>query len=50
MTRCGCGGRATFFVESPANADAQNASVNTTLAHRTDEPHKRLNLFPIVTL
>jgi hypothetical protein len=50
MTRCGCAGRTTFFVESAANADAQNASVNTTLAHRTDEPHKRLNLFLIVTL
>jgi hypothetical protein len=50
MTRCGCGGRATFFVESPANADAQNASVNTALAHRTDEPHRRLNLFLILTL
>jgi hypothetical protein len=50
MSRCGCAGRTTFFVESAANADAQNASVNTTLAHRTDEPHKRLNLFLILTL
>jgi hypothetical protein len=50
MTRCGCAERATFFVESPANADAQNASVNTTLAQRIDEPHKRLNLFLILTL
>jgi len=48
MTRCGCAGRTTFLLESAANADAQNASVSTTLAHRTDEPHKRLNLFPIV--
>jgi hypothetical protein len=50
MTRCGCAGRTTFLLESAANADAQNASVSTTLAHRTDEPHKRLNLFSIVTL
>jgi hypothetical protein len=48
MARCVCAGRTTFFVESAANADAQNASVSTTLPHRTDEPHKRLNLFPIV--
>jgi glycosyltransferase involved in cell wall biosynthesis len=35
------------LLESPANADAQNANVSTTLAHRTDEPHRRLNLFSI---
>jgi len=34
---------------SAANADAQNATVSMTLAHRTDEPHRRLNLFPILT-
>jgi hypothetical protein len=50
MTRCGCAGRTTFLLGSAENADAQNASVSTTLAHRTDEPHKRLNLFPILTL
>jgi hypothetical protein len=32
---------------SAANVDAQNANVSTTLAQRTDEPHRRLNLFSI---
>jgi hypothetical protein len=50
MTRWGCAGRTTFFVESAANTDAQNASVSTKLEHRTDEPHRRPNLFPILML
>jgi len=50
MTRCGCAGRTKFLLGSAENADAQNATVSTTLAHRTDEQHKRLNLFPILTL
>jgi len=50
MTRCGCAGRTIFLLGSAENADAQNASVSTILVHRTDEPHKRLNLFPILTL
>jgi 1,2-diacylglycerol 3-alpha-glucosyltransferase len=32
---------------SAANADAQNANVSPTLAQRTDEPHRRLNLLSI---
>jgi len=48
MTRCGCAGSTTFLLGSAANADAQNANVSTTLAHRTDEPHRRLNLFSIL--
>jgi hypothetical protein len=47
MTRCDCAGSTTFLLGSAANADAQNANVSTTLAHRTDEPHRRLNLFSI---
>ena|SRR5215217_1460946 len=50
MTRCGCAGRPTFFVESAADPDVQIASVSTTVAHRTDKPHRRLNLFPILML
>jgi len=48
MSRCGCAGSSTFLLGSAANADAQNANVSTTLAHRTDEPHRRLNLFSIL--
>src|SRR5437660_170978 len=47
MSRCGCAGSTTFLLGSEANADAQNANVSTTLAHRTDEPRRRLDLFCI---
>jgi hypothetical protein len=47
MTRCGCAGSTTFLLGSAANADAQNANVSTTLAQRTNEPHRRPNLFSI---
>jgi hypothetical protein len=47
MTRCGCADSTTFLLGSAANADAQNANMSTTLAQRTDEPHRRLNLFSI---
>jgi hypothetical protein len=47
MTRCDCAWRTTFLLGSAANADAQNANVSTTLAHQTDEPHRRLNLFSV---
>jgi len=49
MTRCGCAGSTKLLLGSAADADAQNATVSMTLAHRTDEPHRRLNLFPILT-
>ena len=49
MTRCDCAGTTTFLLGSVANVDAENASVNTTVVHRTDEPHRRLNLFLILT-
>ena len=46
-TRCSGAGRTTFLLGSAANADAQNANISTTLAQRTGEPHRRLNLFSI---
>jgi len=48
MTRRGCAGSTTFLLGSAANADAQNVNASTTLAHRTDAPHRRLNLFSIL--
>jgi hypothetical protein len=41
-----CEGSTTLFRPSPAKADAQNASVKAAIAHRTDQPHPRLSLFP----
>jgi len=34
---------------SAANADAQNANASATLAHRTDQPPKRLGLLTVFT-
>jgi hypothetical protein len=45
VTGCCVAGRTTtFLLGSAANADMQNASVNPTLAHRTDQAHERLSL------
>ncbi|PYJ23837.1 MAG: hypothetical protein DME99_01700 [Verrucomicrobia bacterium] len=47
VTCCGCAGSAMFLLGSVANADAQNASVSTPVADRTDQPHTRLSLLPV---
>jgi hypothetical protein len=46
---CGRERTTTFLLGSEANADAQNASESTTLAHRTDQPPKRLGLPTVFT-
>jgi hypothetical protein len=45
VTGCCVAGRTTtFLLGSEANADVQNASASTTIAHRTDLAHKRRSL------
>jgi hypothetical protein len=44
---CVAGSTTTFLLGSAANADAQNASASTTIAHRTDHAHERLSLVSI---
>jgi hypothetical protein len=39
-----CFDATTTFLFGSANADAQNARANTPLAHRADQPQRRLNL------
>lgn len=47
---CVAGCTTTFLLGSAANADAQNASASTALAHRTDQPLERLSLLPVFML
>jgi hypothetical protein len=44
---CVAGSTTTFLLGSAANADAQNASASTTVAHRIDQSHERLALHSV---
>ena len=50
VATCCLAGSTTFLLGSAANADAQDASVSTTTAHRPDQPNTRLNLLPVFML